>query len=125
MPARQTDDIPAAGRWLDALTRQVVVELAFAGACHGMAAEARTILDALPCLVDDVETRQWLHAALLTALGDAGAAHAALAGDAKTVASDPAATQVLYEWLAATAALPASANDASRNLPAIHPFSRS
>ncbi|WP_087723599.1 DUF1039 domain-containing protein [Pandoraea sp. PE-S2T-3] len=137
MPDRQTDAISAAGRWLDVSTRQAIVELAFAGACHGMATEARAILDALPCLIDDVETRQWLHTALLMALGDVEAARAALVNDAQIAASDPAATQVLYDWLAATAALPSiapsapsaasasSANDASRNLPEIHSFSRS
>ncbi|VVD84077.1 type III secretion apparatus [Pandoraea iniqua] len=140
MPDRQANDIPAVGRWLDASTRQTIVELAFAGACHGMAAEARAILDALPALVDDVETRQWLHTALLMALGDVEAAHAALVDDTQTASSDPAATQILHEWLAATAALPSgtsntsgisstpsasSANDASRNLPVIHSVSRS
>lgn len=111
-----------AGRWLDASTRQTIVELAFAGACHGMTCEARTILGALPHLVDDAVTRHWLHAALLLALGDTDAARKALArddeGDAATVngTSDLAAMQALHQWLAAMPVSPASANDVSRGI---------
>ncbi|MGC7406733.1 DUF1039 domain-containing protein [Pandoraea pneumonica] len=120
----QPTGIPhGAGRWLDASIRQAVVELAFAGACHGMTSEARVILEALPQLVDDAVTRHWLDAALLLALGDTGAARNALTeGDAVADAddidaSDPAKLQVLHRWLAAAQAIPASANDASRDIP--------
>ncbi|VVE47859.1 DUF1039 domain-containing protein [Pandoraea terrigena] len=89
----------AAGQWLDASVRQVVVELALAGAHHGMQSQARVILQALPSLVADRETRQWLHGALLIALGDT---HAARAHLAKIVAAghdgNPTA-DVLARWL--------------------------
>ncbi|VVE18949.1 type III secretion apparatus [Pandoraea pneumonica] len=124
-PVPQVASPHEVGRWLDASTRQMIVELAFAGACHGMTCEARTILGALPHLVDDTVTQHWLHAALLLALGDTDAARNALARDdegdvsaAATVngASDLAAMQALHQWLAAMPAAPASANDASRSI---------
>jgi type III secretion system SsaH family protein len=80
-PVPQVASPHEVGRWLDASTRQMIVELAFAGACHGMTCEARTILGALPHLVDDTVTQHWLHAALLLALGDTDAARNALARD--------------------------------------------
>lgn len=121
-PVQPSGSLHDAGRWLDASTRQAIVELAFAGACHGMTSEARAILGALPHLVDDTVTRHWLDTALLLALGDTDAARKTLtAGDATDAddgsSSDSAAMQALHRWLAATQATPASANDASRELP--------
>ncbi|WP_374627168.1 DUF1039 domain-containing protein [Pandoraea sp.] len=103
----------AAGQWLDASVRQVVVELALAGAHHGMQSQARVILQALPSLVTERETRQWLHAALLIALGDTRAARAHLA---EIVAaghdSDPTA-DVLTRWLDAMDATQSTTSVAS------------
>lgn len=123
----------AAGQWLDASVRQVVVELALAGAHHGMQSQARVILQALPSLVTERETRQWLHAALLIALGDTRAARAHLAEIAAAGHDSDPTADVLTRWLdamdatqstmsvastAATAAtvLPASTSSPSRPL---------
>ena len=89
----------AAGQWLDASVRQVVVELALAGAHHGMQSQARVILQALPSLVTDRETRQWLHAALLIALGDTRAARAHLAEIAAAGHDSDPTADVLARWL--------------------------
>ena len=72
-------DGDAGRQWLDASVRQCLVELALAGAHHGMAHEARTILTALPSLVPDPDTCRWLQAALSIALGDTVAASGLLA----------------------------------------------
>ncbi|VVD76787.1 DUF1039 domain-containing protein [Pandoraea cepalis] len=106
----------AADSWLDASIRQIVVELALAGAHHGMHSQARVILHALPSLVTDRETRQWLHSALLIALGDTRAARAHLA---KIVAAGHDANptgDVLARWL--------DAMDASQSANAMSPTSR-
>ncbi|RRJ29307.1 DUF1039 domain-containing protein [Pandoraea apista] len=87
------------GRWLDAPARQRIVELAIAGAHHGMRTEPRAILRALPSLVTDRETRQWLHVALLIALGDKGAARAHLTDTVAAGRENEAATGVLARWL--------------------------
>lgn len=92
----------AVGQWLDAPVRQVVVELALAGAHHSMYSQARVILQALPSLVTDRQTCQWLHAALLIALGDTRAARAHLAEIAEIAPAghggNPTA-DVLARWL--------------------------
>lgn len=89
------------GQWLEAPVRQRIVELAIAGAHHGMRTQACTILRALPSLVTDRETREWLHAALLIALDDTCAARAYLADAAATMRDDGAALDVLTRWLEA------------------------
>jgi type III secretion system SsaH family protein len=89
------------GQWLDAPARQRIVELAIAGAHHGMRAQARVILGALPSLVPDRETREWLHVALLIALGDTCAARAYLTDATATGHSDDAAADALARWLKA------------------------
>ena len=97
----------AVGQWLDAPVRQRIVELAIAGAHHGMQAQARVILRALPSLVTDREARQWLHVALLIALGDAVAARAYLThAMASGREADPEA-DVLARWLDAIDAIDA------------------
>ena len=113
----RADRVPsnAADSWLDASIRQIVVELALAGAHHGMHSQAHVILNALPSLVTDRETRQWLHSALLIALGDTRAARAHLA---KIVAAGHDANptgDVLARWL--------DAMDASQSANAISPTS--
>ncbi|MBN4668262.1 DUF1039 domain-containing protein [Pandoraea nosoerga] len=95
---------------LDAVTRQTVVELAFAGAQHGMHGEARTILDALPALVPERETREWLHAALLIALGDTQAARACLARFEAADGRLTPSVAVLARWLAEAAPAQVDAN---------------
>jgi type III secretion system SsaH family protein len=103
---------------LDAATRQAVVELAFAGAQHGMHGEARTILGALPSLVAERDMRQWLHIALLIALGEVGAAQACLARvDAADERGMPS-TEILVQWLAAMAPFPTDGAAPSARLPA-------
>ncbi|VVE26709.1 DUF1039 domain-containing protein [Pandoraea fibrosis] len=99
MTPMESTSSDAVGRWLDAPTRQRIVELAIAGAHHGMCTEPRMILRALPSLVTDRETRQWLHVALLIALGDTGAARAHLASAAVAAREHDAATDVLARWL--------------------------
>ncbi|VVD99947.1 type III secretion apparatus [Pandoraea aquatica] len=109
--------------WLDASVRQHIVELALAGAHHGLETEARTILRALPSLVPQVEARQCLHAALLIALGDTAQARACLArltagdGAEQAVEADVSAASVLQHWLDATdpayASSPSSASSSS------------
>lgn len=91
----------AVGQWLDATVRQRIVELAIAGAHHGMRTQARIILRALPSLVTDRETREWLHVALLIALDDTCAARAYLSDAAATMRDDDAALDVLTRWLEA------------------------
>lgn len=113
----RADRVPsnAADSWLDASIRQIVVELALAGAHHGMHSQAHVILNALPSLVTDRETRQWLHSALLIALGDTRAARAHLA---KIVAAGHDAnptSDVLARWL--------DAMDASQSANAMSPTS--
>ena len=105
----------AAGQWLDASVRQVVVELALAGAHHGMQSQARVILHALPSLVTDRETRQWLHTALLIALGDARAARAHLAEIVAAGHDADPTGDVLTRWL--------DAMDASQSTNATSPTS--
>ncbi|AJC21145.1 DUF1039 domain-containing protein [Pandoraea pulmonicola] len=103
---------------LDADTRQIVVELAFAGAQHGMHAEARTILGALPSLVTERDTRQWLHIALLIALGEVGAAQAYLARVDAADARGMPSTEILVQWLAAMAPVPTGGAAPSAGPPA-------
>lgn len=106
-PSSESHDDAAV--WLDASVRQQIVELALAGAHHGLETEARTILRALPLLVPEVEARQCLHAALLIALGDTVQARACLARLTagcevdKTDESGVGAARVLQHWLDAVA----------------------
>ncbi|VVE38841.1 DUF1039 domain-containing protein [Pandoraea soli] len=104
-----------ADAWLDASIRQIVVELALAGAHHGMHSQARVILHALPSLVTDRETRQWLHTALLIALGDARAARAHLAEIVAAGHDADPTGDVLTRWL--------DAMDASQSTNATSPTS--
>lgn len=99
MTSMESTSSDAVGRWLDAPTRQRIVELAIAGAHHGMCTEPRMILRVLPSLVTDRETRQWLHVALLIALGDTGAARVHLTSAAVDGREHDAATDVLARWL--------------------------
>ncbi|APD11145.1 hypothetical protein UC34_25150 [Pandoraea vervacti] len=89
-------------QWLDTSVRQQIVELALAGAQHGMETEARVILRALPALVAQQEARLCLHAALLIALGDTSAARDCLADLAARGQADDPAANVLRHWLDAT-----------------------
>ncbi|VVE76814.1 DUF1039 domain-containing protein [Pandoraea sputorum] len=91
--------------WLEASVRQHIVELALVGAQHGLEAEARTILRALPLLVPQVQARQCLNAALLIALGDTVQARACLArltAGGETEDADASVASVLQHWLDAT-----------------------
>ncbi|WP_370819718.1 DUF1039 domain-containing protein [Pandoraea anhela] len=91
--------------WLDHAVRQCIVELALAGAHHGMKAEARVILRALPSLVPQREARQCLNAALLIALGDTSAARDCLAELVARGETDVPTANVLRHWLDATDAV--------------------
>lgn len=114
--------------WLDASVRQHIVELALAGAQHGLKTEARTILRALPSLVPEVEARQCLHAALLIALGDTAEARACLArlvagGEVDGAdAADLSAASVLQHWLDATVASSASSPPPVSSSPEVLPL---
>ncbi|WP_157211465.1 DUF1039 domain-containing protein [Pandoraea sp. B-6] len=109
---------------MDASIRQIVVELALAGAHHGMQSQARVILHALPSLVTDRETRQWLHSALLIALGDTRAARAHLAKIEAAGHDGNPTGDVLARWLDAMDASQ-SANAMSPTSPALSSFSSS
>ncbi|ANJ87062.1 DUF1039 domain-containing protein [Pandoraea oxalativorans] len=114
-----------AAAWLDASVRQYIVELALVGAQHGLKTQARTILQALPSLVPQVEVRQCLHAALLIALGDTVQARTCLArltdgGEADAV--DASAARVLQHWLDATVSSPASSPPAVSSSPEVLPL---
>lgn len=107
--------------WLDVSVRQIIVELALTGANHGMRAEARAILDALPLLVSDGSNRELLRVALLIALGDTRAASMHLntlragcanATDIHDASAHDAGADVLARWIAETEAGHA-ASDAS------------
>jgi type III secretion system SsaH family protein len=89
-------------QWLDTSVRQQIVELALAGAQHGMETQARVILRALPALVAQQEARLCLHAALLIALGDTSAARDCLADLATRGRADDPTANVLRHWLDAT-----------------------
>ncbi|WP_157112226.1 DUF1039 domain-containing protein [Pandoraea faecigallinarum] len=93
-------------QWLDAATRQHIVELALAGAQHGLATQARVILGALPSLVPHEEACLGLHAALLIALGDTSAARVCLTELAARGQADAPTANVLRHWLEATEADP-------------------
>lgn len=99
-----TPELPSDGtaEWLDSTVRQHIVELALAGAHHGIEAEARTILRALPSLVPQNEARECLHAALLIALGDTLAARACLSDLVARGQADAVTANVLRHWLDAT-----------------------
>ncbi|WP_174981184.1 DUF1039 domain-containing protein [Pandoraea capi] len=88
--------------WLVNAVRQQIVELALAGAQHGMEAEARAILAALPSLVPQDDARQCLHAALLIALGDTVAARSCLQDLVARGQADVPTANVLRQWLDAT-----------------------
>lgn len=93
-------DGDAGRQWLDASVRQCLVELALAGAHHGMAHEARTILTALPSLVPDRDTCRWLQAALSIALGDTMAASGLLAEARNGAPAADATAEALACWAA-------------------------
>ncbi|MDR3400361.1 MAG: DUF1039 domain-containing protein [Pandoraea sp.] len=109
------DDV---GHWLDAPVRQRIVELALAGAHHGMRAEARLILQALPALVPDRETSLCIRAALLIALGDTLAARAALADASVSGQNGAQAADALAHWLEAVSAGRSTGNTRSGLSPA-------
>ncbi|VVE82234.1 DUF1039 domain-containing protein [Pandoraea sputorum] len=117
-----TNDVTAA--WLDASVRQQIVELALAGAQHGLETEARTILRALPLLVPQVQARQCLHAALLIALGDTAQASACLArltAEGGTDEADVSAARVLQHWLDATVSSSTPSPPLASSLPEVLP----
>ncbi|VVD75335.1 type III secretion apparatus [Pandoraea morbifera] len=91
-------DGEAGRQWLDASVRQCLVELALAGANHGMAHEARKILTALPSLVPDRGTCRWLQAALSIALGDTAVASGLLADARNGAPVGDATAEALACW---------------------------
>ncbi|MFK0378449.1 DUF1039 domain-containing protein [Pandoraea sp. NPDC090278] len=111
--------------WLDASVRQHIVELALAGAQHGLETEARTILRALPLLVPQVEARQCLHAALLIALGDTAQARTCLArltAEGEADKADVSAARVLQQWLDTTITSSASSPPPAFSSPEVLPL---